>query len=133
MSLIKTGDFARGLLRGFRQRHLSGLWGNGEGSAQKGGKLKLHPRAQRTQRRKTAVAVAGSGHSRFFLFVQCRLTGSQCFLDNTFLFYVFHGCHSQSLCIKACGTISLHPKYISYPSFTVWRSHRSGRAKSRLE
>jgi hypothetical protein len=34
----KAGDSARGLLRGFRQRHLPGVWGNGEESEQKGGK-----------------------------------------------------------------------------------------------
>jgi hypothetical protein len=61
---------------------------------------------------KTAAADTGSGHSCFFLFAQRRLTGCQCFLDNTFFFYVFHGCHSQSSCLKACGNISLHPRLL---------------------
>jgi hypothetical protein len=34
----QAGDSARGLLRGFRQRHLLGVYGNGKGSEQKGRK-----------------------------------------------------------------------------------------------
>jgi hypothetical protein len=33
----QAGDSARGLLRGFCQRRLPGVWGNGKRSAQKGG------------------------------------------------------------------------------------------------
>ena len=32
----QAGDSTRGLLRGFRQRHMPGVWGNGEEPAQKG-------------------------------------------------------------------------------------------------